>query len=161
MQSDRLQIVLITVLAASLGAALTASDAVGYPAGTAVSMGSNPVFSGGGSVDRSDSAIVLSASADQDMVITDVSLGMFSTDYYCKQVMAVRLLLEDGTVLAQYPVMMDIYRHGGTFNQTVNMTSGIRLPAGQALWLSTEAGADESCGGARVDYTLSGYYAQP
>lgn len=125
-------------------------------------MGTNPVFSQGGSVAKGSSATVLTATSDMDMVITDVSLGMFApSDYYCKQVLSVQLRLGDGSVLGQYPVMMDIYRHGGTYNQTVNMQSGLRLPAGQSLDLAVEEGANESCVDGRIDYTLSGYHAQP
>ncbi len=48
MQTSRFQIGLITAMAAGLGATLTSSDAIGYPAGAAISLGANPVWSTGG-----------------------------------------------------------------------------------------------------------------
>jgi len=161
MQSTRFPLFLVAGLALALGLSLSVPDAKGYPAGAAVSLGTNPVFSQGGSVERGDADSVLTAPADMDLVITDVSLGIFTNHYYCKQVLGVRLYLVDETILARYPIMIDIYRHGGIYNQTVNMQSGIRLPAGEAMLLWVESGASEGCSDARVDYTFSGYYAQP
>jgi hypothetical protein len=85
-------------------------------------LGTNPVFSQGGSAERGDSGSVLTAPAGAP-----------------------------SGKLARYPVMIAIYRHGGIYNQTVNMQSGTRLPAGEAMQLSVEPGAPEGCTDARVD----------
>ncbi len=162
MASSRFQAVLTAGLALALGLSIRMPLASGYPGGSSVSLGSNPVFSYGGSVSKGGSGTVLTAPSDMDMVVTDVSLGMFApSDHYCKQVLSVQLRRDDGTVLGQYPVLMDIYRHGISSNQTVNMQSGLRVPAGESLTLAVEEGAHETCSSGRVDYALSGYYAQP
>ena len=48
MQTSRFQLGLIATLAVGLGFSLASSDAVGYPAGAAVSMGTNPLWAKGG-----------------------------------------------------------------------------------------------------------------
>ena len=45
MQTSRFQLALISALSIGLGLSLATTDAVGYPAGSAVSLGANPVFS--------------------------------------------------------------------------------------------------------------------
>ena len=71
MQTSRFQLGLIATLAAGLGAALSSSPAIGYPSGPVVSSGTNPVWAIGGTL-PGETRTVLTAPADQDMVVTDV-----------------------------------------------------------------------------------------
>ena len=159
MSTSRFQLALIVALSICLGLSVQITDAIGYPA-SAVSLGENPVFSTGGSVGPGATETALIAPEGMDYVITDLSLGVYSTHHYCKQLLGVRLSLDDGTVLGRYGALLDVYRHGGLWSRDVSMNSGIRVPAGQNLNISTEVGATEGCTGQRLDYTLSGYTAQ-
>ena len=69
MVTSRFQLGLIATLAVGLGFSLASSDAIGYPAGAAVSLGSNPVISVGGTI-SSTSVELFTAPVDQDVVVT-------------------------------------------------------------------------------------------
>ena len=142
MQTSRFQLGLMATLAAGLGFSLASSEAVGYPAGAAVSMGSNPVWSVGGTPDSTET---LTAPADQDMVITDVHFS--NTD---AQWLRVEMQLSGAPVAA--------FTSDGTADRpSVSLKSGIRVPAGQAMTIYFEG----YYGLSSSRYTLSGYYAQP
>ena len=72
MHTSRFQLSLIATLAVGLGFSLSSSQAVGYPAGAAVSLGANPLWSHGG-MSNASSAVIFTAPADKDMVLTDLS----------------------------------------------------------------------------------------
>ena len=150
MHAHRFHLMLTTGLAICLGAAGAAAGlptvAIGYPAGSAVSMGSNPVQSWGGAT---SSAVVRSAPSDQDLVITDVNL---SCNYMCDT--RVELQRSDGHVLGSFWVSGGYGTSYDTLAIQQSFTSGLRLPAGQDLILASSSGA-------AVAYTLSGYQAQP
>ena len=75
MQTSRFQLALLCTLSLALGAALTSSDAIGYPSGSAISYQYNPVVSIGGTAYSSEAAkSLLTAPAEQALVITDVVL---------------------------------------------------------------------------------------
>ena len=79
MQTSRFQLGLIATLAVGLGFSLASSVAVRYPAGSAVSMGINPLWTYGGQINTGGGyTTVFTAPDSQDMVLTDISL---STDY--------------------------------------------------------------------------------
>ncbi len=144
MQTSRFQLSLVTALAVGLGFSLSSSQAVGYPAGAAVSMGVNPVWAHGG---RSNaiSAVIFTAPADKDMVLTDLSL---STDYGYPA--RTRLKVGDG-IVGEWVVYG---KPGDAYNASpvaLSMTSGIRIPAGQSLELNTT--------GVETSFAMSGYYA--
>jgi hypothetical protein len=80
MQTSRFQLGLIATLAVGLGFSLSSSEAVGYPAGAAISMGSNPTWSKGGVLSGDDNSIVIEAPTDQSVVFTDVALSLSSTN---------------------------------------------------------------------------------
>jgi hypothetical protein len=153
MQTSRFQLALIATLAVGLGLSVASSQAIGYPAGAAVSKGSNPLWTVGGSVRSASSSdtpsTLLAAPSDQDMVLTDLSLG--STDAGAHPV---ALLLDDGTLLGYWIVHGTSGYEAGP--QHMAFTSGIRIPAGSSLKLNP--GIDS---GRWVYYSLSGYYAQP
>lgn len=151
MQTSRFQLGLIATLAAGLGFSLASSDAVGYPAGAAVSYGSNPVWSIGGTINRDGTGdVTLSAPADQDMVVTDVFFNpVYGAGY-------LNFTAADGTRLA-YLRAQDGSTGTDEGNLDLHFRSGIRVPAGTSV---TVTSADSEYSYARP-YTLSGYYAQP
>jgi hypothetical protein len=141
MQTSRFQLGLIATLAVGLGFSLASSDAVGYPAGAAVSMGENPLWTVGG---NTDSTTVISAPEDQDMVITDLILSIG----YNTQGRAI-LTASSGPVLGEFYLESynSIERH-----VRHAFASGIRIPRGESVTLT---------GDTRTYYSISGYYAQP
>ena len=146
MQTSRFQLGLIAALVMGLGLALSSSPAIGYPAGAAVSFGANPLWAYGGS-DNATSKTVFTAPSDTDMVLTDLSL---STD----RVYSSRAGLKVGsTVVGEWVISgkSSTQYSGTTVNLT--MTSGIRIPAGQTLKLTTD--------GSYISYAMSGYHAHP
>lgn len=164
-------------LALCLGAASTAllspQDAIGYPATGAVSLGSNPVVSAGGTAQWGESASALfTAPADHDIVITDVVLSANSTRYRCKAQARVSLTSDSG-VLGQFSVGTPFMQTsswataGGETNLVVGMTSGLRVPAGESVELLVDSlGGSYDCTTSdashlAVHYAVGGYLAQP
>jgi hypothetical protein len=78
MATNHLQIGLIATLALGLGFSLASSPAIGYPAGAAVSMGSNPRWSATKSITPSTSATVLTVPAGQVAIVTGLSSNGWS-----------------------------------------------------------------------------------
>ena len=143
MQTSRFQLGLIATLAVGLGFSLSSSEAVGYPAGASVSMGSNPVWSMGGLPTATET---LTAPAGQDMIITDVHFANTAGSWIRLEM----TLAGDGLVAA-------FISDGTTDRQPAALQSGIRVPAGETLTVAFAA----YHGLSSVRYTLSGYYAQP
>jgi hypothetical protein len=150
MHAHRFHLILTTGLAICLGAfgavAILPTVAIGYPAGSAVSMGSNPIHSWGGITASAD---VLTAPSEQDLVITDVTLTCNST---CDT--RVQLQRSDGTSVGMFWVSGGYGSSYDSLSIQQMFSSGLRIPAGQALSLISSSGA-------QVAYTLSGYQAQP
>jgi len=169
MQTSRFQLGLIATLAIGLGFSLASSEAIGYPAGAAISKGANPVWSTGGDATRSSTSSVFTAPADQDVVVTDIGIDFKVKDPTCMMTVVATFKIEGSdTVLSKRSVSMNWWSNsyagqGQTFD--VAMNSGLRLPAGETLSLVTSSELWDSCeSGARTNdlvYTLSGYYAQP
>jgi len=146
MQTSRFQLGLIATLAIGLGFSLSSSDAVGYPSGVAVSLGTNPVWSTGGT--PIEGSVVVATATDGDLVITDIDItGATSNSFHAT------FMLADGTVIADYS-MTDAHSNGGLQRA---YESGIRVPQGDSLTLDFDSYYSES--GFR--YTLTGYTAQP
>ncbi len=142
MQTSRFQLGLIATLALGLGFSLASSQAIGYPAGAVVSMGSSPLWSVGGTPGPSET---LTAPSDQDMIITDVHWSNSDGHW-----LRVDMLLSGAPVAA--------FASDNTSDRTeVSLKSGIRVPAGETMTLNFES----YYGLANSRYTLSGYYAQP
>ena len=140
MHSSRFQLVLMATLAVGLGFSLASSQAVGYPAGAVVSMGTNPIWNAGGQHSNNTPKHIITASGEQDVVMTYLNVQNNSSNY------TVELRLGDGTLLGSY-----LSRSDRMWDPDLGV--GIRVPAGQALylhWTST----------ATVWYAASGYYAQ-
>jgi hypothetical protein len=166
MRTSHFQLGLIATLAIGLGYSLSSAQAVGYPAGAAVSLGSNPVVSTGGQLVGSDSATPLTAPDDSSLVITSVVLSSFDPGAGCIGNSSV--VFSDGTdVLARFIVGLSRPGHSSYTSYepaaVVSLPSGIHLPAGAALTMTSTQNYQEHCAGGTVniEYTLSGYYAQP
>ena len=155
MQTSRFQLGLIATLAVGLGFSLASSQAIGYPAGAAVSMGTNPVLAVGGVV-SSGTDDLFTAPADQDVVVTDVWLTMANRSCSAD----VQFTTTGDATLSRLKVFSYFYEatyeatnsHPGSIQHSFG--SGLPLPAGQTLRI-TESG------GCSIAYTVSGYYAQP
>lgn|GEM_PF-973296 len=175
METRLVEIGLITCLSITLGYTIASQQAVGYPAGAAVSSGSNPVFSEGGSFSinygSTASAEVFSAPEDQDLIITDLVLDAGTDDFNCIEHWRVDLTIPDST-LASTSVSPRFRRQSGynysddsnyTQGSQLNLNSGLRVPAGTSAQLeaiSMQQGGCTSRNG-QILWTASGYYAQP
>ena len=171
MQTSRFQLGLIATLAVGLGFSFASSQAIGYPAGSAISHGVNPVQSFGGTLSTDTSSILLTVASDQDFVVTDVSLTAKSTDNDCMDKIDVQILAADTTVAA-YSVSTSYERdyygdHTLADSVQESMVSGLRIQGGDTLSLRTtsyDTFTYSGCSSGRtpsVTYTLSGYYARP
>jgi len=160
---------------------LTSSEAIGYPAGSAVSSGENPIFSTAGSFEFDTSSgtssgttlsDVLTAPTDQDLIITDVNVGVSSGSTSCGMRAEIGMYI-DGEQVGSFAPMSPIMRFyssetaflGPTDGQQT-FSSGIRVPAGTSLDLHAiliEWGGAycTSSGTQKARYSLSGYKAQP
>ena len=171
MQTSRFQLGLIAALSLGLGYALAPSAAIGYPAGAAVSSGSNPIVSIGGSVYADETKTLLTAPSDQDLIITDLVLTSFSY-VGCKKNHKTELTTSAGAVLGQYETSSSTSRRYYDYDSSPGLSvrhafqSGLRVPAGESLSVGTiESGEHgDGCGSSTtygVRYSLSGYHAQP
>ena len=165
MQTSRFQLGLVATLAVGLGFSLSSSEAVGYPA-AAVSLGNNPVFSSGGNLNGSGSTSLSSlASPGSEMIITDVILSV--SDDYANCFGNSRVTIREGsTTLASFSVgLSSDSRTRAIHNSQLvgTLRSGIRISAGVAPIVAVEELSSGSCSGGSmgVEYTVSGYYAQP
>ena len=175
MQTSRFQLGLIATLAVGLGFSLASSDAIGYPAGAAVSFRDNPVVSIGGTAYSGEAAKVLFiAPIDQDLVITDVVLTSTS-NLYCQRTHKTEISTSSGSVLGQYETSAGYTKHWGSGWGTSSdgrmishsYGSGLRVSAGDRLLVGVEqtetysADGCESSSAHGVRYSVSGYHAQP
>jgi hypothetical protein len=149
MQTSRFQLGLIATLAVGFGFSLSASEAIGYPAGSAVSRGSNPVWNVAGTFTGTGGTTVYTSSGHA--IITDVLISG-SDD----RTADVTMRLDDGTEIGRFLM------HGASsaYNESYPQVSlihtfsgGLVVPEGRTLQMSTTRGT--------MYYTLSGYYAQP
>ena len=161
------QLGLTTLLAIAVGAlgawTLSTHEAVGYPAGSAISIGSNPVVAAGGRLAYSgDEHTLFTAPADQDIVVTDVVLTGATLTYDCRGQSRVTLFTSSSGTLAAFAVDQRAQVYTQTGVVLAHYTSGLPVPAGESLTIRTESGY-ASCGAGNhfVDYSVSGYLAQP
>ena len=162
------QALLTTGLAMALGATLMtvagSNEATAYPSG-AVSYGANPVFSVGGSVSPGDVISPLTAPTGSDLIITDVYFSSSAYAYWGSYTCAMNLSFTDtsGNVVGHYRVSGsgDNSAPSGVW-VSESYNSGLRVSSGDSLILSaaTHATSSYDCL-AGVEYTLSGYYAEP
>ena len=140
MNTSRFQLGLIATLAVGLGFSLSSSEAIGYPAGAAVSMGTNPVWSVAGT-ETGGGTDLFAAPSDRVTVITDILFDTSGSYSSCP----------DFTFKA---CATDIFTPDG--DNAHRFESGLIVPAGEPLRI--KGPTTSTC---KVNYTLSGYYAQP
>ena len=165
MQTSRFQLGLIATLAIGLGFSLASSDAVGYPAGAAVSMGSNPVVSVGGLLSGSVTTSPMTAPAGTNLIINGIVLSAFDHYSACSGWSSV-VLSVGGSEVGRFVVGMSKPNGAYTSHESVvviNLPAGIRVPAGQTLNMQSIPRYYDDCESnkIKIEYTLSGYYAQP
>ena len=171
MQTSRFQLGLIATLAIGLGFSLSSSDAVGYPSGVAVSMGSNPIVSSGGSLLEGDTRTLFTVPGDQDLIITDVILTSHS-NMECKRSHRTELTVGSGGTLAHFMTSSATgrryYDHDSSSGGSIQHSfgTGLRVTAGEDVNMAViQAGAQgDYCSSASaygVQFAISGYYATP
>jgi len=152
---------LAVVLGATLMTVLGSNNATAYPS-NAVSYGANPAVAAGGTA--SSTQTVFTAPSGQDIVVTDLvftgtggSSGSYT--YPCTSVLA--LVDSSGGTVASFRLAADTtsryYGGGGNLHSTTvshAFTTGIPVHSGDSLELTHSGSCD-------VEYTLSGYYAEP
>jgi hypothetical protein len=147
--------------------AVAPAQSLGHSSGLAVSLGSNPIRSTAGIIDLGVTTLagaVISAPTDQDLVLTDVMLGISTENDDARISGFLTLQGSDGTDYGVYVLQIGrIYDDGsaGGSRQYVGST-GVRIPAGVTVSLNWTS-AFASHGGSRhsIAYTLSGYLAKP
>ena len=165
MQTSHTHLFLITALSICLGFALSSSTAIGYPAGAAVSTGTNPIRSAAGSMDLFSTETnydVIAAPVAHDLIITDVVAGLNQNSDYCDGNGVMRLETSTGDVYAQIPVYMGHMDNSVPGVTTVQAVSGLRIPAGTSLnvqweWFYHQCGTSSY----KLRYNISGYLSQP
>jgi hypothetical protein len=107
---------------------------------------------------------VIAAPADQDLVLTDVMLGISTEDDDARISGFVTLEGSDGTDYGVYVLQSGrIYEDGSAAgSRPYAGATGVRIPAGVSVSVNWTS-AFTSHGGSRhsIAYTLSGYLAQP
>jgi len=165
MQTSRFHTGLLVTLALGLGFSLASSRAIGYPAGAAVSTGSNPVLSAAGRLSLGSSSSVtglIGATADHDLVVTDIALGLAQTSNGCEANGVAYLQDSSGTVYGAFMVANTTLSVSQPIQSTFGAQSGIRVPAGTTLDLVWEW-TYRDCGTSSyyMAYTVAGYLAEP
>lgn len=178
MQTSRFQLGLIATLAVGLGFSLSSSNAVGYPAGAAVSLGSNPVVSAAVSINADSFSPIISGGIDHDLVVTDLVLSISSRNPNCWGYVTTNFAVDGGEPVGIFSVGVPGYAHGvegGGYSAwaeartnsptivPIHLGSGIRVEAGKTLDISASTSAmSTSCESTSVyvHATVSGYYAQ-
>ena len=166
MQTSRFQLGLIAGLAVALGFSLSSSDAVGYPAGSAVAHGSNPIVSASGHMDLASPtasvAAVLEAPADQDLIITDVVVGMLQNSESCRGTGHFEVVDSAGVSLANIAVQNPYLVNASANPVQIHLDSGLRVPAGRTVDVQWSF-VYHYCGYSSydIDWVLSGYLAAP
>ena len=161
----------------SLTLLATGSPAAAYPAGAAVSVGSNPIasFSGVLSVNTSSSTptstALVSVPSDQVLILTDISFYARSNDPQCMDMMQITLTNEDGPTGNYDLATRFCYGSNGCSSDGVNveqsLRSGLLVSPSTTLSLSSskyQTWTWSGCNSSRavsIQYTISGYYAQP
>ncbi len=132
----------------TLGWAMTTGVASGHPAGTVVSTGSNPIVNAAGRLTDFGFVTIMTAPADQDVVITDL---VFSADHSGAGEPELRIESTE-KVVGRYFVFGGSYHGGGVVH--IALQTGIKIPAGDSLELNINTSND-------VNWAISGHYTQP
>ena len=122
-----------------------------------VSIGSNPLLSWAGQLTYSSSATAGTAPSGQDVVLTDIIL---TTGSFCgAHGYDVTLTTSAGALIGQFRLSSAQGNASGHYvsNVIANLNSGLLIPAGESLSIAT----NHAYGDCKLNYTLSGYLAQP
>ena len=170
MQTSRFQLGLIATLAVGLGFSLSSSDAIGYPVGATVSLGTNPIVSEGGVLNSGTDRVLFTAPPEQEIVITDILLTS-NSNLECKRSHRTDLTLASGEILGGFmtssATARRYYDYDSSTADSIQHTfgSGIRVSAGETVEMSVSqvSAQGDGCGSSTsygVHYVISGYYAQ-
>ena len=155
MVTSRFQLGLIATLAVGLGFSLSSSEAVGYPAGAAVSLGANPVVSDTGELTTTATA-VFSVPDGQQLILTDVIVSARRVPSSgCSSSHSKEMLIEtsSGDQLAVFGL-----QGVKSDRQVFGYRSGIVVAPGETVLVRH---SEDCAGGLFLNYSISGYYAQP
>ena len=122
-----------------------------------ISVGSNPLLSWAGQLTYSSSSTVGTAPTGQDVVLTDIIL---TTASFCgAHGYDVTLTTSSGSLIGQFRLSSQQASQSGHYasNVIAQLRSGLRVPAGESLSIATNH-VYQDC---KLNYTLSGYLAQP
>ena len=151
-------------IAFGVGLTLSSNSATAYPS-TAISVGSNPVLSQGGAFNDDGTEDIFLAYNASDVVITDIVFSMsLDNTNSCLTSFVGSFMLSSGAKLAELAVGMNNPSWAaGRLSPlaSVQLASGIRIPAGETLTLHMNRRYKTGCGDAQVHYIVSGYQAQP
>jgi hypothetical protein len=166
MESSRFSILLIALLSCSLGIALSSGPAIGYPAGAAVSHGTNPVRSGSGSMgissDATSSATLLSSTDQQQLIITDVLIGFVQQQNHCRGSGEARIVGSDGATYANIPVYSTTLGNASSHATQISTQSGFVIPQNTTVHVQWYWGWNEcSRSDFQLAYNLTGYLSTP
>ena len=166
MESSRFSITLIALLSALLGVAVSSGPAIGYPAGAAISHGSNPVRSGSGLMDipsdATTSATLLSSTEEQELVITDVLIGFIQENNHCRGSGNARIVGSDGVTYANIPVYSTTLGNASSHATQISTQSGFVIPKNTSVQVKWYWGWWEcSSSDFRLAYNLTGYLTTP
>lgn len=155
----------VLAIVAVLGVVPT--PALAYPGGTAISSGSNPVRSAAGRLNlatESTATDVLSAPADHDLILTDISFGLPMRSGYTHYSGYAEIQGSDGVLYGVYTLTSGRVEVYGTPVGSLQFSgsTGVRIPAGVSIsvnWVFTfyNYSPDEFL----FTYTLAGYLAEP
>jgi hypothetical protein len=157
MVTSRFQLGLIATLAVGLGFSLSSSEAIGYPAGAAVSLGTNPISSRGGDATTTP-VLLFEAGAGGPFIIADVVLTQQACNPSTSNT-SVTIETAEGDVLAKYNLASDTDNDGGNDDAgsagavvAHAYTTGVAVASGTAAYITTS-------GSCNVFFSISGYQA--
>ena len=156
----------ITVpLSLGMGYSSSSSTATGYPATSAISLGSNPVRSFGGSMNLGTGMTksnIASARAHQDLIGTNALAGFTHMGHNCRSNGNLRLHHDDGNTLVNIPIDTTNIQHTPTTTTSFRGLSGVRIPANTDVHAEWTLGTQDC-----YDYlyelhcTMDGYMTHP
>ena len=164
MQTSRFQLGLMASLATGLGFSLSSSDAIGYPSGPVISAGQNPIVSATGHIELATRTAhvpgVLTAPDDQDLIITDVVVGVLQDGEACRATGHFEVVDSEGVSLANVAVQNPYLVNAAGSPIQLSLDSGIRVSAGRSVDVKWEFKYNYcSYSAYDVDWVLSGYHA--
>ena len=142
----------VALLVSSIG------NSFALPQGPSVNVGSNPIFSYGGTISNSTTTL-FTAPSDQTMIVTDVVLTM--AEQTCTS--TITLNTSAGNV-SSFKLYSKFYSAGDGYGRSATSIEPKSIShsfnSGVPISLSDSLDIVES-GGCNVSYTVSGYYAHP